>query len=619
MSFDPEQRDFAEIAAVLAAMSGSVSLSDVAERAPGLVKSLRNVHPLKMAATFGALLTQRRLQPNCLRIEVLVHLSVAFGQGSGSPTSQILLQGYSTAGNLYGHMEDPPEDIFVGQIHSRRGNYRILEGIWESATFYLQRFVNIADAYSENPSLRQITDCIHALLTLSELVCRRANLQENELGDTVGANALPQQLARRSAELRKLVSFSFDELATAGINREHLQPFLFDPAARKDLLTKTISNSDLEAHPLATDGDQVYLLLPTAVSVAIRRYLIGLLGTGDNRRIFLRDLGAEYSRTFSRLPVLGEGRLNMAFTHRSWGSVSFIHKEVDTGRHLVLIFFMDTLAEFYEEGFGGMYSGNEVLERNICRAISETQKQLSRRDDFKDGIVLIVGCGVGRGTVLPLEEHSTEKWNFEFLSAADYCTLSKADRMTPMNLWRILQMKERLEEMGVVLQNMNGFLNLYAWAESLDGHLVPHADIPDSMMDVDQSVHSDITRNGLSALRQTVAKTRNVHAQRFVDGTWREVITEGKSAFAEDNESPLYVAPPGEDIGPPIGAHLSKKRCWWYELKSPEHGPLEDNGCLVAAIHSALRTCVWKKTGRWPRSLALHLPNSPYLYNRYPR
>src|SRR5206468_4733155 len=120
-----------------------VSVEEAAKACSGLLKEFQRYHPLKTAATFGALLTEKRLQPNCLRLELLVHLALASCRGTRVPTAQLLTEGYSSAGQSLGHMEDPPEDIFVGNIYSRRGNYKVLEGIWESVTFYLQRFVNL--------------------------------------------------------------------------------------------------------------------------------------------------------------------------------------------------------------------------------------------------------------------------------------------------------------------------------------------------------------------------------------------------------------------------------------------------------------------------------------------
>lgn len=564
--------DLGGIAAAMGAAMAGVPLEPVAQACPDLLKELRAVHPVKAAATFGSLLTQKRLQPNCLRLEALVHLCVATGKGSRAPIAQLLIQGYTAVGYACGYMEDPPEDIFVGNVYSKRGNYRVLEGIWEGGTFYLQRFVNLTDSLPATGDFSSFANSIHALLKVSDIVCARAGLKRNELGSAQGEQSLLRNMADKSSKLRRLVQFGFDDLREADIDIDDLRPFIFNPTERSELLKQSITNSDLEAHPLALDGDQLYLLLPTAISAAIRRYFLMVLGSEENRKAFLYNLGEEYSRLFDETPMFGKRGGNVPFVHRPWGSVCCMSRQVDEGRYLNLVFFMDTLEDFTPDSFAGMYLGNDRLYQELKRATAAMQDDASKRPGFRDGITLIVGCGVGRGAALPTPVESRENWEVEFLSAPDYCTLSRAKAMEPLDLWRIIQMRLRLEQMDVWLQNMNGFLNLYAWAKSLDGHLVPHADIPDEASG-EKRLHLSIVQNSLLDLRHEVANSVDLHVEQFVDGTWRLVLTEGSSYFEEDDRQPLYGHLRFGKDGGPLGACITPNRCWWYEVASPAEGP----------------------------------------------
>lgn len=67
---------------------------------------------------------------------------------------------------------------------------------------------------------------------------------------------------------------------------------------------------------------------------------------------------------------------------------------------------------------------------------------------------------------------------------------------------------------------MNGFLNLYAWADSLKGHLVPHTDIPVNPIGT-KPLYLSIVQNSLATLRGKVAVTVDCHGEQFIDGTWR--------------------------------------------------------------------------------------------------
>jgi len=81
-----ELRGLDAFAATMAAIGATVPLGPIAQACPGLMKALLAIHPVKAAATFGGLLTQKRLQPNCLRLEALVHLCVAAGNGKHALT-----------------------------------------------------------------------------------------------------------------------------------------------------------------------------------------------------------------------------------------------------------------------------------------------------------------------------------------------------------------------------------------------------------------------------------------------------------------------------------------------------------------------------------------------------
>lgn len=282
-----------DLEALTALMMNSMSathLRQIADDCKPFTRDLCTFHPIRLAATFGGLLLQPSLQSNCLRLEALVQLSMALGNGDQSATSAVLLKGFSSVGRSHGSTEDPPEDVFVGNIVSRRGNFLVLEGTRESGTFYLQRFVNMIDDPPDDPNLRLMADCVYALLTLSDLACRRAGLTRNQKGSEEQAQVLPKKLAGQHHALQGLVEFSWDDLKNARIVPNHLAPFTFEMEGRRGLLDQAIGNTDLERSPVAIAGRSFFLVLPTAVSGAIRRFIIETIGSGENREFFVQML-----------------------------------------------------------------------------------------------------------------------------------------------------------------------------------------------------------------------------------------------------------------------------------------------------------------------------------------
>lgn len=65
--------------------AGHQTLEQVGTAHPSVLAELRKLDPVKTAATFAGQLTTPQLQANCHRIETLIHLSVAYCDGRGTP------------------------------------------------------------------------------------------------------------------------------------------------------------------------------------------------------------------------------------------------------------------------------------------------------------------------------------------------------------------------------------------------------------------------------------------------------------------------------------------------------------------------------------------------------
>jgi len=584
-------KDFPEMNSLVASFVEGfrgIPLTDIAAESEPLVRAFSLLHPIKAAATYGGLLLQKQLQPNCLRLEALVHLCIAYGQGTLSPSSALIAEGYEAVGRVCGALEDPPEDVFVGNIQSVRGNYRVLEGTWESGTFYLQRIVNMADDMPELSPMRRIADSIHALLKLADLSCERAGLKRNDIGQPEGNDVLPLPLASAGISLRSLVQFDAEELHQAGVDIDDLRPFVLSTDERDKLESQAITHTALERRPLCFSGDLVFLVLPTAVSAAIRRFFIETLGVGPNRDVFVHNLGYEYFLTFNAGRMLGERSRLPPFQTTPEGSMSCASEEVDKGRFLNTVCFVDSLDDFEANGLAGVLLGSEAARKSIEDAIQAMQDSAAAQPGFRDGVTLMVGCGVGRSFSMPIEVRRDARWHFEFLSAPDLCTLSEAQGMSPLHLWRIHDMQARLKSMGAYLQNMNGLLNLYAWAESQKGHLVPHGEIPQGVL-TQPFMRLIISQNSLLGLRHEVSTSLDQHVERFVDGRWLTVRTKGRPIFAEDLVGQEY-GHVSSSLPPRIlGACIGSARCWWFEV-------ITARSSLVDITYQR-----WEMLGTWMR------------------
>lgn len=595
---DPDIPSFDEFARLFQHEFGSQKLENAIAENPALIAMLRQYHPIKTATTFAGLLTQKRLQSNCLRLEVLVHLSLACCQGEKMPVAQVTSHAFKAVGRgIHGRMEDPAEDVFVSSIHSTRGNYRILEGIWESSSFYLQRFVNIVDRLPDTGNLDRLKSSVHALLKLSDLLCERANLLRHDLGNAIPEDDFPRKIGSDLANARRIVRFTRDELNSAGIETRDLAPFHFKLVDRASLLDQAISHTDLERRPISNDGDDLVFLLPTAISTAIRRYLIGAIGSGPNRERLLQALAHEYNKTLSETPLLGDMKSDaVALIRCEAGIFANVFREVDVGLYLNLVFFMDTLDGFEDDGFAGTFRTLADMADAIDERVDYCFEDANKSPEFRSGITLIIGCGAGRGISVPINNKLRPGWRIDSISAPDLCTLSWTPKMNPMNLWRIYSAQDKLAAQGLNLQNANGLLNLVAWTRSLEGHLVPHASIPQEMATGLGILM--VTQNALLNLRHEVATAWDSHMEMDVQGNWHLVQKEGQSYFDEDRNFPIYASTESSREGYPIGACVTNQRTWWFELQGR-------TGSLGAVAHER-----WRMMATWLRLAAPILEKS---------
>jgi hypothetical protein len=207
------------------------------------------------------------------------------------------------------------------------------------------------------------------------------------------------------------------------------------------------------------------------------------------------------------------------------------------------------------------------LGDDLGRLIDKTQEEGSKAAGFRDGLTILVSCGIGRATEISLEKKKRTGWRVEFLSVANLVTLSWLPEMAPLFLWKLHEAYERLTALGVVLQNMNGLLNLVAWVRSQNGHLVPHGAVPEEFGADGTPNLILIEQNGLRRLRQEAATSWDARVVQNVRGDWIKVRKPDQSQFKEDLEKPLYASEERVEGRWPLGVYLTDARPWWCELE----------------------------------------------------
>jgi len=547
---------------------GETSLASIADEHATLSRELEAFDPLKLATAFAALLTAPELQSNCLRLEALVQLGLAVGSGGRKPQPKHFVRWFADLGTgRWGAFEDPAEDVFVSRVTTPRGNFRVLEGIWEAGTFYLQLVIEVVEEMPTTATFAALRESVYALLSLSEAVCERASLPPHLLGNPVPVQALPARFANAIDRLKRRVRFAPAELEYLGATPDALQEFVLGPRNRNRILQASVGHSLLERYPLVRNGGAYHFLLPTATSAAIRRFVVERAHDLGVDKTFLDALAHEYARLMRDTPLLGKiSSAPVQFQKVAGRPLASVMTTVDEGRYLNFVFFIDRLDHFGETGLTDPNPDAEELGDVLGKVIDTSQTSAAQQPGFRDGLTIAVGCGVGRAIAITGGMQDRPNWRTQFLSAADLITLSWLPDMTPLFLWQLHEAQEWLAALGVELQNANGLLNLIAWVRSHDGHLVPHRDVPVEFTEGDGPKLIIIEQNGLRTLRHDAATSWDAQAVKNIDGEWVRVRKPEQSLYEEERTKPVFASEDRAKSRWPLGVYLTSTRPWWWEL-----------------------------------------------------
>ncbi len=121
------------------------------------------------------------------------------------------------------------------------------------------------------------------------------------------------------------------------------------------------------------------------------------------------------------------------------------------------------------------------------------------------------------------------------------------------------------------LQNINGLLNMVAWARLLGGHLIPHGQMPEDFGRGNVPSLIMIEQNALRRVRHEVMVQWNPHVTQDVHGQWIKVRRDEKALFEEDRNQPYYATEEWNEGGWPACVYEFPLRPWWCALEAPEN------------------------------------------------
>jgi hypothetical protein len=570
------------------------TIEEVAKAHPDVIEDLRGLSPIVTAATFGSLLTVPELQANCFRIEVMVHLALAYCEGDRAPTEELVARQFERLGRgICGRMEDPAEDVFASRVSTGQGNFRILEGTHEGAGFYLQRMLGVMERAPERTPFVCMRRFIGAMLHAADLVTERAGVLENQLGGETPLQQIPATVLEKLSGAVAAIEFKNHDFAATGLESEALDEFIFDLRVRGNLRTASVNHSDLQRRPLVRRGGRIYFVLPTAAASAITRIVIESALSMGHAKAFESALAREYSEVLCGTRILGT-RLGkkIEFRRLESGHFASMMTEVDAGRFLHLMIIVDGVAGFSRDGLDGMNADAERVSALIEEHIKTSSAEVKKQQGFRSGMSLITSCGFGRAFEIALKPTCPDSWRIQSIAAYDLLTVSWFPEFDALSLWRLLDQQEALYRAGVSLQNANGLPNLIAWVRQLDGHMVPHGQIPEEFGTDAAPAIVVLPSNAIRELRQHVLTVWDMRRVQDFDGRWVKVFKLDPSEFEEDHAAPLYGSEDDVRQKKLRAVYVTRSRPWWIGISTLEESP--DEGVYEH----------WKMLGVWLKRAA---------------
>jgi hypothetical protein len=267
------------------------------------------------------------------------------------------------------------EDVSVSNVVTWFGNARIFDAGWYENDYALQAFL-VAVVRLHDEWMRPIAHSVNALLRLSEAVAARAGIPRFTLSE--GLPRQPLRIVQSTAgAASRHVFFSIDELRAMGIGSRALRPFKFEPEMVPALAKEIIGHTTLERHPLLFTEQGVLLALPTAVSAAIRRFMVesaAAAGRLDALESLIRDYQFEEVRRLGRVGW-DIRELNPV---EEPATLEFIGR-FDEGAYVHVVFLPDTLEPVLTEGLQSI----EHIPDAVTERLDKTAFEIAKRADYQ--------------------------------------------------------------------------------------------------------------------------------------------------------------------------------------------------------------------------------------------
>lgn len=493
-------------------------------------------------AIASGLMTVPELHAASLRLELLSQLALGACRGKKRPT----VKHFDTwlnrqlGGSNVVRMEDPPEDVFVLGIVTRWGGFQIFPGLWEEADKSIQLLLGALDAAPEEVS-RSWMEPVLGLLRLSNAVAERSGLRRWQSATSMPRRPIQIHRCPDIKTLARRVTFTVPDLEEIGVAPEALAPFLLADSENSELLLDPSQETVQMRRPLLRVGDDYILSSPSAVSYALRHFIMcwaqerhlsprlkaAMLKFAHGQLIKLASRKSRHGPQLLRLPFHLQGvagicrSIVVAVARRHFLHYLVIGTDLDRLLRVGLI-------------APDEFSPDEVIQ--VAKHVEGVRKVIEAAD-FSAGHTVVVGGLLGQATTLP-DISERKGWSAVGASLGDLAMLLQDPDSPQDRLFHLLTQKKSLGEQGYELPNYNGLLNLYQfWLEQ-------NFSLRLSQSRHDRPAYVQIGTDYVRTYRQTRRRALDDHAAQLPgEGTLTHVqMSDSHAIYRSLRGIPAYVS-----------------------------------------------------------------------------
>ena len=483
-------------------------------------------------AKTAALLLVPELSANAVRIEHLLNLIVKNAKGKKIFNRGILHQllNIKLSKSQWAMREDPPEELFSGNIALSCGNFLMLEGLWEGNIAGTQAVLDALQyLIKKDNKYNVIYKTVCDILKISNTILSEAGISAYMLSAGVDKAKLSLPDNDAITNLSCCLIFDIDKLKDLNISEKSIELFVLQDLTTVDDVTQV--ETTLHKYPIIKIDD-IYIVIPSFLGFAVRKFVLKNVEKENLLDKFGKILfNQQAHRTFRFIKESLIENIKLSLPDNLKCKIEDNVYRIDNDKVAHIIFVADTL----ENKAGKDWDSFETLPTSLINYIKASSEILSQ--EYHDGIVILIIGNIGGGMFFGT---NLEFANFKLasFSVQDFELLLQHKDFSLLKFWKCKYEQDVLLDKGTIIENYSGDINLYAFWLMNNYSLVPYDN--DKASKYDMIV---IPTDCLFDIRKYIRPLINLHSVKFRDNEYLVVQRKDvNSYFQSYNTNRIYIA-----------------------------------------------------------------------------